>query len=69
VKPLSALSLLALALQISGCATPSPQSALACPQLPSMPSASQSQPSQPYSQTAQDDIKRWQSDLTGTRPM
>lgn len=54
------------AVLLTGCATkPQPRVEI-CPPPPPMPPALQPQPQQTYSKAAQENIKRWQEQLTGT---
>ena len=62
-KKRSALWLLLLASLLTACATPPTPSVSACPVLPSKPLARQPMPSQPYSQSAKEDMERWQKNL------
>ena len=55
------LLLLPILLWLAGCATNSPTSATACPQLPLPPVAQEPAPSVPYSVSVQTDLLRWET--------
>ncbi len=63
-KKRSRLWLLLLAAVLPACATPPQLSASACPDLPLMPLARQPIPPLPYSESARNDMERWQKRLT-----
>ena len=63
--PIKAL-LMALALSLTGCATPSPP--VIQPHLPAPPDLTQPPPPEPYSQSARRDIQTWRQKLTATPP-
>lgn len=71
VKPLCALLLLLLVLNLMGCASKPTLPPVAWQQLtlPPPPSLSTPLPPTSYSQTAADTIRIWQERLTGTRLM
>ena len=60
------LSTLLLSILLAGCATQSPISATACPQLPLPPVAQESKPSVPYLTNVQNSLEKWDALLKGS---
>ncbi len=54
---------------LTGCAAKSPLYDAACPQLPPKPIVTRPMPLSTYSESASNDIERWQKRLTGTQTM
>ena len=69
VKPLCAVILLLLILNLTGCAHNCPTPPAVSQQLPPVPSLSTPLPSVNYSLTAAEAIKNWASRLTATQMM
>ena len=69
VKPLCAVILLLLILNLTGCAHNCPTPPAVSPQLPPVPSLSTPLPSVSYSLTAAEAIKNWREKQMATRLM
>lgn len=67
VKLLTAMLLMALGLNLTGCATQSPQLKVSSPVLPPPPVLATPQPQEPYSETWRQKVEQWRQRLIATQ--